>query len=214
MGEPGYSDSSTWEDVVPIVQDDPPHALASIAYPDRYSEAMSYLRAVMAANEISERVLDLTEDIISMNAAHYTVWLYRAQVILALSEQDEDQGVVRMHQEVEWLNPIALKNQKNYQIWQHRQVIIDRLNLMKGEVEFIMQMFSRDAKNYHVWSYRQWLVQRFDLWDKGEMESIEKMLEDDVRNNSAWNHRWFLVFGRPDGQASFEDSAVIKRESE
>lgn len=48
--------------------------LATIAYPEDYSEATGYLRAVMAENELSERALSLTEDIIAMNPAHYTVW--------------------------------------------------------------------------------------------------------------------------------------------
>lgn len=48
--------------------------LATIAYSEEYLEAMSYLRAVMAANEMSERAFKLTEDIIFMNPAHYTVW--------------------------------------------------------------------------------------------------------------------------------------------
>ena len=70
-----YEDDPEWKDVVPIPQDDGgPNALAMIAYTDEYREAMSYLRAVMAANERSERVLDLTEHIITMNPAHYTVW--------------------------------------------------------------------------------------------------------------------------------------------
>lgn len=70
-----YSEDSAWSDIVPIPQDDGgPNPLAQIAYPDQYDEAMSYLRAVMAKNEFSERVLSLTEDIISMNPAHYTVW--------------------------------------------------------------------------------------------------------------------------------------------
>ena len=70
-----YSDSENWRDVVPIPQDDGgPNPLAAIAYTEDYSEAMSYLRAVMAENEKSERVLSLTEDVISMNPAHYTVW--------------------------------------------------------------------------------------------------------------------------------------------
>ena len=70
-----YSDSEHWQDIVPISQDDGgPNPLAAIAYTEEYSEAMSYLRAVMAENEKSERVLALTGSIIRMNPAHYTVW--------------------------------------------------------------------------------------------------------------------------------------------
>lgn len=70
-----YHDDPAWADIEPLQQDDGSlHPLAAIAYTDEYSEAMGYLRAVMAKNEFSERVLDLTEHIISMNPAHYTVW--------------------------------------------------------------------------------------------------------------------------------------------
>lgn len=70
-----YSDSDEWVDVVPIPQDDGgPNPLAAIAYTEEYSEAMSYLRAAMAKNEKSDRALKLTEEIIRMNPAHYTVW--------------------------------------------------------------------------------------------------------------------------------------------
>jgi protein farnesyltransferase/geranylgeranyltransferase type-1 subunit alpha len=70
-----YTDSEVWADIVPLPQDDGPgQPLAAISYTEEYSDAMSYLRAVMAKNEMSERVLDLTEDIIGMNPAHYTVW--------------------------------------------------------------------------------------------------------------------------------------------
>ena len=70
-----YSEDPGWEDIIPIPQDDGgPNPLAAINYSDEYSEAMSYLRAVMANSEYSERILDLTEHIINMNPAHYTVW--------------------------------------------------------------------------------------------------------------------------------------------
>jgi len=70
-----YHDNTAWDDVEPLPQDDGGlHPLAAIAYSEEYSEAMGYLRAVMARNEFSERVLGLTEHIISMNPAHYTVW--------------------------------------------------------------------------------------------------------------------------------------------
>lgn len=68
-------DSEEWRDIVPIPQDEGgPNPLAAIAYTESYSEAMSYLRAVMAEDEKSERALSLTERIIDMNPAHYTVW--------------------------------------------------------------------------------------------------------------------------------------------
>ena len=70
-----YSDSEEWDDIVPIPQDDGgPNPLAAIAYTEEYSEAMSYLRAVMAKDEKSDRSLALTEHIIRLNPAHYTVW--------------------------------------------------------------------------------------------------------------------------------------------
>jgi protein farnesyltransferase/geranylgeranyltransferase type-1 subunit alpha len=70
-----YDDDEGWADIEPLPQDDGGlHPLAAIAYTEEYSQAMGYLRAVMAKNEFSDRVLALTEHIISMNPAHYTVW--------------------------------------------------------------------------------------------------------------------------------------------
>lgn len=134
-----YSESPEWADIIPIPQDDGClNPLAAIAYPDEYSEAMSYLRALMAKDEKSERALRLTVDIIGMNPAHYTVWLvsipefsaffwggggvgllmtrimgihrlYRASVLLALK--------MDLLKELAWLNEVSRKHLKNYQIW-------------------------------------------------------------------------------------------------
>jgi protein farnesyltransferase/geranylgeranyltransferase type-1 subunit alpha len=107
-----YAESTDWADISPIPQDDGlPHtaSLASIKYTEEYSEAMSYLRAVMAKNEFSDRVLALTEDVVWLNPAHYTVWLYRAKCLFELKKD--------LRKELEWLDGVALKNLKNYQIW-------------------------------------------------------------------------------------------------
>ena len=69
-----YHDDPAWADVEPLPQQDTGHPLASIAYTEEYSESMSYLRAIMAKSEYSQRGLELTDHIISMNPAHYTVW--------------------------------------------------------------------------------------------------------------------------------------------
>lgn len=111
------------------------------------------------------------------------------------------------------MNKLALKNLKNYQIWHHRQTIVERLNSYEGETKFIDAMLEKDAKNYHVWSYRQWLVKRFNLYNKEELDFVDRMLEDDVRNNSAWNHRWFVIFGK-DASKATSDADLLQREVE
>ena len=70
-----YSTSPLWDDVSPIPLDEGgPNPLAAISYTPEYSEAMAHLRAVMATDEKSERVLDLTADVVRLNAGFYTVW--------------------------------------------------------------------------------------------------------------------------------------------
>ncbi|KAL9605165.1 MAG: hypothetical protein Q9219_000099 [cf. Caloplaca sp. 3 TL-2023] len=193
----GYGESEEWADVVPIPQNDGgPNPLAAIAYTEEYSEAMGYLRAVMANNEKSERVLELTEHVISMNPAHYTVWLYRANTLFDLQKRNQSNLQDDILEELRWLDGTSLRHLKNYQIWHHRQTMMSHLtSLPSTELPFLARMFSKDAKNYHVWSYRQWLVRHFSLWDT-ELPYIETLLTADIRNNSAWNHRWFVLFGQ------------------
>ncbi|POR38105.1 Protein farnesyltransferase/geranylgeranyltransferase type-1 subunit alpha [Tolypocladium paradoxum] len=190
-----------WDDVIPIPQNEPDDALAKIAYPDDYAEAVSYLRAVMATEECSPRCLRLTELVISLNPAHYTVWLYRFKIVSALRLSIPD--------EIKWLNEVALNNLKNYQIWHHRQLLMDYYypmifaddedvkKLAKSETDFITTILEEDTKNYHVWSYRQYLVEKLGLWTLSELGATQSMIEVDVRNNSAWSHRFFVVFSDP-----------------
>ncbi|XXH00625.1 hypothetical protein Hte_006973 [Hypoxylon texense] len=196
-----YALDPEWDDVVPIPQVEPEGALAAIAYPDEYAEAMGYLRAVMAVKEYTPRCLRLTERIISLNPAHYTVWLYRFAIVKTLN--------IAIPDEIEWLNEVSLTYIKNYQIWNHRQLLLDHYYptivmspsdvaaLGDSERQFLERMLEEDTKNYHVWSYRQYLVRKLGLWDEEERLSIEALLDEDVRNNSAWSHRFFVAFSDP-----------------
>ena len=157
----------------------------------------------MKAKEHSPRCLRLTEHIINMNPAHYTVWLYRAANVFALNLSIPD--------EIAWLNGVALRNLKNYQIWHHRHLLVEhyypQLSLQgpsaiaefaASEQSFLRDILAEDTKNYHVWSYRSYLVSKLNLFsDPAELAAIETLLDDDVRNNSAWSHRFFLVFSNP-----------------
>ena len=220
-----YSTSPIWSDITPIpLQDtannpseqDAAPALATIAYSPRYAEAMSYLRAVMAKNEHSTRVLSLTADIISMNPAHYTVWLYRSRTLRSLGDAAGSGPagyLARVADELAWLNDgICARNLKNYQVWHHRQTLVNALaEPPSGEIEFLTGILALDAKNYHVWTYRQWLCMRFPamLESRLERESVERMIEEDVMNNSAWSHRYFLCFGAEDLKSNSEGGGII-----
>jgi len=138
-----------------------------------------------------------------MNPAHYTVWLYRFKIVKHLGLPVPD--------EIKWLNEVALANLKNYQIWHHRQLLMDYYyptvssegpeaikELARAETKFIERMLEEDTKNYHVWSYRQYLVGKLGLWNLSELGATQNMIEDDVRNNSAWSHRFFVVFSDPE----------------
>jgi protein farnesyltransferase/geranylgeranyltransferase type-1 subunit alpha len=155
----------------------------------------------MFADECSPRALRLTEHIISMNPAHYTVWLFRFKVVTTLK--------LDIPEEVRWLNQVALANLKNYQIWHHRQLLLNYYystitdneaalkELARTETGFLKAILSRDTKNYHVWTYRNHLVTKLGLFNINELLSTQNMIEDDLRNNSAWSHRFFLVFSDP-----------------
>ncbi|KAJ2904035.1 farnesyltransferase alpha subunit ram2 [Zalerion maritima] len=206
-----YAQDPEWDDIEPVAQVEGEGALASIAYSDDYAEAMSYLRAVMAKKEHSPRCLRLTENIILMNPAHYTVWLYRFSIISSLN--------ISIKNEIEWLNKVSLAHLKNYQIWHHRQLLLDHFyplfdpvdgqpatadnseevkEFALSEMGFLKKMLDEDAKNYHVWSYRQYLVRKLGLWNLSEeIGYVETLILEDVRNNSAWSHRFFIVFSNP-----------------
>ncbi|KAG1462877.1 hypothetical protein G6F56_005419 [Rhizopus delemar] len=185
-----YCENPDWKDVTPVAQDDGPNPLVPIAYAQDYKDAMDYFRAVIRTNEQSERVLLLTQDIIDMNPAHYTVWNYRQNVLFALK--------VDLNAELDFIDSIAADQAKNYQVWHHRQVIVDRLDTGDRELSFINYILENDSKNYHGWSYRQWVVKRFNLW-KDEQTYTNDLILFDVRNNSAWNYRYYVLFENPEG---------------
>lgn len=155
----------------------------------------------MAKKEHSPRCLRLTEDIIAMNPAHYTVWLYRFSIVQAMK--------IPIPEEIQWLNQVSLENLKNYQIWHHRRLLMDYYHpeveskpeeiarLAKSEQEFLAQILAEDTKNYHVWSYRQYLVPKLGLFGESEVRAAAALIDEDVRNNSAWSHRFFTVFSDP-----------------
>ncbi|GJE85280.1 protein prenyltransferase [Phanerochaete sordida] len=197
-----FCERPDWTDVTPIPQyEGVSNPIAPIFYTPEYKDATDYFRGIVKTGETSERVLELTEEIIKMNPAHYSAWQYRYRTLLALNAP--------LHSELRLMDDFAVNNMKTYQVWHHRRLLIthltagsvpaaDPFDTAQAELEFIARVLDVDTKNYHTWSYRQWLLAHFDdpaLW-LGELPYVDDLLQEDVRNNSAWHHRYFVVFGR------------------
>jgi len=180
-----YSKRPEWSDVVPIPQDDGPNPVCPINYTAQFMETMNYFRAILQKDERSERALQLTADVISLNAANYTVWYYRRMLLDSLKTD--------LYKELEFVTRIGRENPKNYQIWQHRKVVVEKSSESAAELAFTSDMIDEDGgKNYHAWAHRQWVIETYGLWDK-ELEFVDGCLKLDLRNNSAWNQRYFVV---------------------
>lgn len=192
MEEPNYD----YSDVAPVKINTEEPQLCQILYDDDYKKIMGILLALMQQQEYSERALYITELGIEQLASHYTIWIYRFNILKNLPNTN-------FNDELDWCEQIALDNEKNYQIWNYRQLIINHI-LESGlkfepyrEFPIMEAMLDSDPKNHHVWSYRKWLVEKFELYkSEKELEFIEKLIDQDLKNNSAWSHRFFLLFSR------------------
>ena len=87
----GSTESVDWSDMVPIDQDDGPNPIVSIAYSADFKRLMGIFRAVIFKGEKSPRALDLTEELLDLNAANYTVWQYRRECLATLKSDLNDE---------------------------------------------------------------------------------------------------------------------------
>lgn len=180
-----------YDDIKPLELNEEEPQLCKILYDDEYKEIMGLNLALLKKLEYSERALYMNSLGIRLLASHYTLWCYRYNLIKNLKKD--------LYQELDWCEEIALDNEKNYQIWNYRQRVIELIPNYDAHREFplLESMLDLDSKNHHVWSYRKWLVEKFNLHsDPAELAFIEKCIDEDVKNNSAWTHRFFLKFAR------------------
>ncbi|OQR75929.1 protein farnesyltransferase/geranylgeranyltransferase type-1 subunit alpha-like [Tropilaelaps mercedesae] len=179
-----YRDRPEWQDVKPERIDQLSDGVLKISYTEAFKDCFGYLCAVIKSEELSERVFELTTTCADENPACYTVWVLRRKLLEHLKKD--------LHEEMDFMSRQIFDNQKNYQVWYHRQRLVQLLQDPSGELEFIDKILLEDAKNYHAWQYRQWLLKTFNLWDD-ELNFCTAMLKEDIRNNSVWNQRYFVL---------------------
>ena len=90
---------------------------------------------------------------------------------------------INLQEELNWLDLIGVENQKNYQIWQHRKIIVERTGDYSHEKIFLNQVFEDEPKNFHAWCHRIWIVRRFGIYE-GEIDFVESILKEVILNKS------------------------------
>ncbi len=60
--------------------------------------------------------------------------------------------------ELKYSLEIILDQPKNYQVWYHRQKLIEWLGDPGSELKVTSRVLEEDAKNYHAWQHRQWVI--------------------------------------------------------
>ena len=73
-----------WDDLSPVQQYEGETGLAPIAaihYQPDYEEVMSYFRAILKKQEVSERAYELVKEVIKFSPGHYTAWFYMRKLI-------------------------------------------------------------------------------------------------------------------------------------
>lgn len=174
---------SLWTDVEPILQfptADGKAPICPVAYSPDYEDLMNHFRAVLNADELSERAYNLCAEVLSHNAGDYNAWAHRRKCVDALGQNSIEEQISMYSREIAYVNSVGIKLEKNFQIWHHRRCIIEmygtslandpekQKDLFKREKLYLDKIFTSDTKNYHAWSYRLWIVERFNLFD-GEL---------------------------------------------
>ncbi|KAF2300203.1 hypothetical protein GH714_010672 [Hevea brasiliensis] len=111
-----------------------------------------------------------------------------------------------LDEELDYVERIAKKNSKNYQIWHHRRWVSEKLGLMLQLRNFSLpgRFFPLMLKiimpgptgRLVVLLLLPWVLQALGGWED-ELDYCGQLLEDDVFNNSAWNQRYFVITRSP-----------------
>uniref|UniRef100_A0A0N5B414 Protein farnesyltransferase/geranylgeranyltransferase type-1 subunit alpha n=1 Tax=Strongyloides papillosus TaxID=174720 RepID=A0A0N5B414_STREA len=189
-------DNPLYSDVEPIYSTEEELACVRIALSEEFIDRFAYMRALVNAEEYSERSFNLTTECIQLNSGNYSIWKFRRDCLKKLN--------LNLKDELNMVSEVIRENPKNYQVWRHRQEIVQHLDDYSEETSFLLEIIKDDDKNYHAWQYRVWLLKNEKLKFDDEIAFTNYLLVQDLRNNSAWHYR----------QVVFNESGKLETDEE
>ena len=210
-----------FQDVTPVPQNEPEGgSVARIDYPNDFRMAYDYQRALWKSNEIhTDRALQLTALCLKFNPANYTVWHFRRLCLDQLygsntsTDNDNNNNCDLSYIDHEMLLASVLggDNPKNYQIWYHRRVILEKLtqsnktildhnskeqihSYYRKELQYIANVLVQDGKNYHAWSQRQWVITTLaNSLASSSLGKEEEQQQHEKDTSSVWEDEMIFV---------------------
>lgn len=151
------------------------------------------------SNENAQTLLKLTEVVLLMNPAHYTMWNMRKEALLVLGLQ----VATTLEPELRLTMKCLQMNPKVYCVWEHRRWCIEhcsdaplKLPVLQKELLLCEKLHSLDARNFHCWNYRRWALDASvalgaskSTCDREDEVYTLRRLREDFSNYSAWHAR-------------------------
>lgn len=144
--------------------------------------------------------LQLTSKILELNPEFNTIWNYRRDIILNVTNDVKSDF---WESELQFTMEKLKRFPKVYWIWNHRiWVLVNYPNatdkIWLRELFVVDKLLSMDARNYHGWHYRRLIVKTLEsitgtLMDKEELKYVTTIINKNISNYSAWHQRVQLI---------------------
>lgn len=201
-----------------------------------YLDLEKQIMDMKEANEWSQAAFQLTEQFLSTNPEHYTIWNYRRDIFtnLIFRERAPEESHKLLFSDLGFTTTALKKYPKVYWIWNHRQWCLEnmpdgpgdandegkegkdgwRMAAWSQEMIIVEKMLSMDARNFHAWNYRRYILAHcpplLKRTDAEELAYTTRHIEKNHSNFSAWHQR-SLVYAkiwseRPEKKADVLDA--------
>ena len=125
----------------------------------KYQLVTGEIQRKREAGELDEELLRLTEELLSQNPDHYTVWNTRREVVLQLlAAATEDSSKQELFKkELHFLELCLKVNPKSYGTFLHRRWVLAQIPTpnWQQEISLCDLFLSYDERNFHCWDYRR-----------------------------------------------------------